>query len=204
MPEKLQTLLFIALGLIVFVVRLVVKARETARREAQERGLARPDQVRPEAMRPVRPPGAPSFDELLQQMMEQNRRGPAPAAEPKPAREARPARSLETAPADRSLEAPRTPARSLEAPATARPARSLETPAYSRPARSQETMPPTLRRASELPRVSVAHGHEDFWSRQTANRTPPTPTAAEVAARLRNPTDVRTAFILAEVLQRRF
>ncbi|KAA9325930.1 hypothetical protein F0P96_19395 [Hymenobacter busanensis] len=188
MPEKLQTLLLILFGLVVFVVRLVRKARETMRREAQERRLPGPDQ-RTSAPRPVRPPGAPSFEELLQQMKQQNQRGQSAApAETTPAGRAVP---RETAPAPRTLEVPDRAARSLEEPATRRVARSQETPVVAE-----------ARRASSLPRVSKAHPHEDYWSRQAAER-PAVTTAAEVAARLRNPADVRAAFVLAEVLQRR-
>ncbi|AIZ64074.1 hypothetical protein PK28_10865 [Hymenobacter sp. DG25B] len=183
MPEKLQTLLFIAIGLFIFIVRMWRKAQETMRREAQERPLPKP--VAP-AQRPAQKP-AVNFEELLQQMMEQNQpRKPQPEVTPAgraiPQESARPARSLEV---------------------TDSTARSLEVPAMQRQARSQEVEAGPTRRAAVLPRAAVAHGQEDYWSRQSAAANRPH-TAADVAAHLRNPTDVRTAFVLAEVLQRRF
>ncbi|GAA4385581.1 hypothetical protein [Hymenobacter koreensis] len=196
MPEKLQTLLFILLGIVVFVISMVRKAREAMRREAQERKLPLPGDQRPTS-RPVRPPSAPSFDDLLQQMKEQNRRGQATTAAPT-------APTPETTPGNRPI--PREVARetrTLEAPKRA--AQSLEEAALDRPARSQERQKPIARRADTLPRVSVAHGNEDYWSRKAAEpRVAPVATGASIARRLHNPADVRTAFILSEVLQRRF
>ncbi|WP_303311675.1 hypothetical protein [Hymenobacter sp. BT730] len=183
MPEKFQTLLLIALGLLLFIVRMWRKAQETTRQEAQERPL--PKTVTSSA-KPTRAP-APNFEELLQQMMEQNQPKKTPS---------------EVTPAGRAipLEAAK-PARSLEVTEPA--ARSLEVAATQRHARSQELDAGPARRAAGLPRAAVAHGQEDYWSRQGATAAP-SATAANVAARLRNPADVRTAFILAEVLQRRF
>lgn len=183
MPEKLQTLLFIALGLFLFIVRMWRKAQETTRKEAQERPLPKPAST---TAAPARRP-TPNFEELLQQMMEQNQpRKPQP----------------EVTPAGRVIpQAAAKPARSLEV--TDSTARSLEAPATQRQARSQEAEVGPARRAAVMPRAAVAHGQEDYWSRQNTAATRPN-TAADVAARLRNPADVRTAFVLAEVLQRRF
>ncbi|AYA36253.1 hypothetical protein D3Y59_03750 [Hymenobacter oligotrophus] len=188
MFEKLQTLLLILLGLVVFVVRMWRKAQDTARREAQERKLPAPD-ARPTARPVVRPPGAPSFEELLQQMKRQNLPTAPAAGLPTPASPA--ATSAEQrAPAARTLEAPQSSSRSLEEPATVRAARSLEVPVA------------VPRRAASLPRPAAA-APNDYWAREGRRVAPPT-AAADIAARLRNPADLRAAFVMAEVLQRRF
>lgn len=183
--EKLQTLAWILLGLAMFIWRMVQKARATTAQEQRERKLTRPDsRGRP---RPVAPglPGT-SFEELLRQMQTQNQGGAVP---PVPQPEATPAgRPLprETAPAPRSLEEGTRPARSLEQNA---PTRSLEAPA--RPAR----------RAATLPRAGQ-QSTPDYWQRQQAR--PEEAPAASFAERLRNPADVRMAFVLGEILQRKF
>ncbi|WP_139921560.1 hypothetical protein [Hymenobacter sp. DG01] len=173
--EKLQTLAWILLGLVMFIWRMVQKARATTAQEQRERKFTRPDsRGRP---RPVAPglPGT-SFEELLRQMQTQNQGGAAPSV-PQP--EATPAgRPLprETAPAPRSLEQ-NAPTRSLEAPA--------------RPAR----------RAATLPRAGQ-QSTPDYWQRQQAR--PEEAPASSFAERLRNPADVRMAFVLGEILQRKF
>ncbi|MBG8554030.1 hypothetical protein [Hymenobacter guriensis] len=183
MPEKLQTVLWILVALVVFVWRMIQKARATTAREQQERRYSRPDSTgKP---RPVTSsPSAKSFEDLLQQMMAENTgqaKGPVttPAGRALPQEAARPTRSLEAA---------TEPARSQEKPAKMREPRSLEAPAT------------VARRASAQPRAAVQHGQEDYWSRQQAQQAPP----ASFAEQLRNPTDVRRAFILGEILQRRF
>ncbi|UYZ59951.1 hypothetical protein [Hymenobacter latericus] len=184
MFEKLQTLLLILFGLIVFVVRMWRKAQETMRREAQERKLPQPDS-RPATRPVVRPPGAPSFEQLLQQMKQQNQ--PPPAAQPASA----PPRATERAPVARTLEVPQASSRSLEEAAAARTARSLETPVAA------------PRRAASLPRATATAAN-DFWARENRQASQPTVAAHNIAARLRNPADLRAAFVMAEVLQRRF
>lgn len=180
--EKLQTLGWILVGLVVFIWRMVQKARATTAREQQERRFSRPEASgRP---RPVAP-GVPatSFEDLLRQMQAQNRESQPPA----PGREVTPAgRTLpqETSPAPHSLEQTERPARSLE---QAVPARSLEVPARA------------ARRAATLPRAAQQQSG-DYWQREQA-RPETAPTFAE---RLRNPADVRLAFVLGEILQRKF
>ncbi|WP_324678715.1 hypothetical protein [Hymenobacter sp. GOD-10R] len=192
MPEKLQTLLFIGIGLLALVVRWWRKAKEAMRREAQERRLPRPDQPRP-----VRPasPGAPatSFEELLKQMQTQNKNQGVPTL---PQATVIP----ETTPAGRSLprEKART-ARSLERTETS-PV-SLEAPVA---ARSLEAAPPIRQRASTLPRANTSRPN-DYWSRQAASTgLSRADTQRRVTDLLRNPADVRAAFVLSEILKRKY
>jgi hypothetical protein len=181
--EKLQTLLWILIGLGVFIWRMVQKAKATTQRERQERKFSRPDSTgRP---RPVAPLPATSFEEMLKQMQAQNRAGNStsqttPAGRPLP---------QETAPAPRTLEQPIVTSLERE-----KQARSLEVPAHE------------ARRAAGLPRANTQHGQEDYWSRmqrqqqEEANRRG----LASIQERLRNPTDLRAAFVLSEILQRKF
>lgn len=183
--EKLQTLLWILIGLGVFIWRMVQKAKATTQREQQERKFSRPDSTgRP---RPVAPLPATSFDEMLKQMQAQNRAGNStnqttPAGRPLP---------QETARAPRTLEQPTIVAKSLE---TRKEARSLEVPAHE------------ARRAAGLPRTATQHGQEDYWSRiqrqqrEEMRRQP----LSGIQERLRNPADLRAAFVLSEILQRKF
>ena len=177
--EKLQTLLLIVLGLGAFVWRMVQKARETAAREVRERPKA---------------PGLPStsFQELLEQMKAQNKTGnQQPTPQPVPATPAGRPLSREAAPVPRSLERTEMLPRSLE---TTPPARSLEAPARA------------ARRAASLPRATALPPREDYWTRQAAH----TPDEARqdarrrVQAMLRNPTDLRAAFILSEILKPKY
>lgn len=192
MPEKLQTLLLILMGVAALIVRWWKKAQETTQREQQERRLARPDKsARPRPVVPALP--ATSFQELLKQMQAQNqspakpgptRSATAPAAEtttpagrPLPREQARGGRSLE-----------RTEVRpvSLEAPATDQ--------AFNKPA-------PEVRRASARPRPAASAESNYRGYRQEAPRPG---TGATVAERLRNPADLRAAFVLSEILNRRY
>ncbi|QIX59953.1 hypothetical protein FY528_17490 [Hymenobacter lutimineralis] len=184
MPEKLQTILWILVALGVFIWRMIQKARATTSREKQERRFSQPDSTgKPRPVVTAAP--AKSFEELLQQMMTENK--------------AAPTASTATTPAGRALPQEKAkPARSLEA--TPPTARSLETPAPKRKARSQEAPAAPARRASALPRAAVQHGQEDYWSRQAAQAQTP----GSVAEQLQNPASVRQAFILSEILQRRF
>ncbi|WP_022824843.1 hypothetical protein [Hymenobacter norwichensis] len=184
--EKLQTLLWILIGLGVFIWRMVQKAKATTQREQQERKFSRPDSTgRP---RPVAPPlPATSFDEMLKQMQAQNRAGNSTnqtttAGRPFP---------QETAHTPRTLEQPTTVAKSLE---TSKEARSLEVPVHE------------ARRAAGLPRAATQHGQEDYWSRvQRQHREQVRQQAlSSIQERLRNPADLRAAFVLSEILQRKF
>ncbi|MBO0357855.1 hypothetical protein J0X19_07845 [Hymenobacter sp. BT186] len=182
--EKLQTLLWILFGLGVFIWRMVQKAKATTQRERQERKFSRPDSTgRP---RPVAPLPATSFEEMLKQMQQQNRAGNAP--ETTPAGRALP---QETAPVPRNLEQPIVTAKSLE---REKQARSLEVPV------------PEARRAAGLPRAATQHGQEDYWSRvQRQQREEASRQALSgIQERLRNPADLRAAFVLSEILQRKF
>ncbi|UOQ64460.1 hypothetical protein [Hymenobacter volaticus] len=194
--EKLQTLLWIVLGLGIFIWRMVQKARAITERERRERKFSRPDSTgKP---RPVTALPATSFEEMLRQMQEQNRTGnpatvPAPPVS-KPATQTTPAgRALprETAPAPRSLEQTTVAPKSLE---RSREARSLEAPKHE------------ARRAAALPRATTQHGQEDYWSQNQVRRREETRLQAQssIADRLRNPADLRAAFVLSEILKRKF
>lgn len=177
--EKIQTLLWIVLGLGVFIWRMVQKARDTTAREQQQR---------PARTRQVPPLPAASFEELLQQMQAGNRpAAPAPAFREETTPAGRPL-PRETAAAARSLERPQPLAASLE---TRPDARSLEVPLHE------------ARRAASQPRASRRpHEPADYWARQQARAQEPA--RATVTDLLRNPTDLRAAFVLSEILQRRF
>jgi len=189
--EKVQMLVWILVGLAVFVWRMVQKAKSTTVREQQERRFSRPDASgKPRPVAPGMP--ATSFEELLRQMQNQNNSTP-PASTPATTfqRETTPAgRPLpqEKAPAARNLEVEMRNARSLERQATT--ARSLEAPRKE------------ARLASTLPRTTTQHSSEDYWSRPEA--ATPSSTRNTVADSLRNPASVRAAFVLSEILQRRF
>lgn len=175
--EKLQTLVWILIGLGVFIWRMVQKARATTQQEQRKR---------PGTTGKVPPLPASSFEELLKQMQTQNR--PASQSVAPPVTPAGRSTPRETAPPARSTEHTETVARSLERPSTAR---SLEAPRRE------------ARLASSLPRTNTRHGQEDYWSRQPRpGRSPET--RRTVADMLQNPTDVRAAFVLGEILQRRF
>ena len=194
MPEKLQTLLLIFIGLLALVVRWWKKAKETMRREAQERRLPSPDQ--PRVGRPAAPSvPATSFEELLKQMQTQNQQRTAPLPVPQPVSE-----KVDTTPAGRPMPREKAqPSRSLERTET-RPI-SLEAPAT---ARSLEVAPPVRQRAATLPRTSVS-SPEDYWSRQTKAPAPSrTETRRHVTDLLRSPADVRAAFVLSEILKRKY
>lgn len=179
--EKLQTLVWLLIGLGVFIWRMVQKARATTRQEQRERKVARPDSLgRP---RPPVPLPTTSFEELLRQMQAGN--APAATEDRTPAGRPLP---RETTPPARSLERTETVARSQEQPATAR---SLEAPRRE------------ARLASSLPRTNTQHGQEDYWSRQPRPGQP-RETRRTVTDMLQNPADVRAAFVLGEILQRRF
>ena len=175
--EKLQTLVWLLIGLGVFIWRMVQKARATTQQEQRER---------PRTTAKVPPLPAGSFDELLKQMQAQNR--PASPLTP----------DLVT-PAGRPLPREATlPARSLESTTTA--ARSLE---RSTTAHSLEAPRREARLASSLPRTNTQHGQEDYWSRRPRPGRPQE-TRRTVTDLLQNPADVRAAFVLGEILQRRF
>jgi hypothetical protein len=181
--EKIQTLLIILLGLGVFVWRMVQKAREMAARESRERPAL------PKA------PGLPttSFQELLEQMKSQNKAGnqTQPTAASGPTTPASRPLPREQAPVPRSLERTQVEPRSLE---TTPPARSLEVPTR------------TPRLAASLPRTTALPAREDYWTRQAAHSPDEARQDAHrrVQAMLRNPADLRAAFILSEILKPKY
>ncbi|MDF7811804.1 hypothetical protein [Hymenobacter sp. YC55] len=193
--EKLQTLLWIVLGLGIFVWRMAQKARAMTERERRERKFSRPDNTgKP---RPVATLPTTSFEEMLRQMQEQNRTGnptPAstrPSAVPTQTTPAGRPLPRETAPTPRSLEQTTAEPKSLE---RSREARSLEVPRHE------------ARRAAALPRANTQHGQEDYWSQNQVRRREEARLQAQssLADRLRNPADLRAAFVLSEILQRKF
>ncbi|MBD2766811.1 hypothetical protein IC235_02765 [Hymenobacter sp. BT664] len=173
--DKLIPLFWILFAIGSVVFRIIKKMRENSVRESQER--------------PRRPGGAvpelpkATFEELLRQMQARNAPAPAPVertpgGRSMPHEVARPAQSQE-----------RTVLRqtSLEAPATAKP--------HNAPA-------PPARRSSGLPRASAK-----------APILPPTGPSAPVSTPsvnqtvrqlLRRPESVRAAFVLSEILQRKY
>lgn len=184
--EKLQTLLWILLGLGAFIWRMVQKAKATTQRERQERKFSQPDNTgRP---RPVAPLPATSFEEMLKQMQAQNRAGNPTNAPSTPAGRPLP---QEVAPAPRSLEQTEVIAKTLEKPSEAR---TLEVPLHE------------ARRAARQPRATTQHGQEDYWSRVQARQQEDArkQAANSLNERLRNPADLRAAFVLSEILQRKF
>ncbi|QDA61833.1 hypothetical protein [Hymenobacter jejuensis] len=180
--EKLQTLLFILLGLIAFVWRMVKKAQETAAQESRQRP------PRPAGQVPPLP--STSFQELLKQMQAQNQAS-QPVAPHVPAHTPG-GRTVAhgTAPAARSLERTDVRPKSLEAPATNK---------------SLEPTTPTMRRASSLPRAGSTpdpqRAAQQLARREERARQDSRPNVRDL---LRNPTDLRTAFILSEVLKPKF
>ena len=182
--EKIQTLLWILLGLGAFIWRMVQKARATTQQEQQERRYSRPDpEGRPRPVAPGLP--ATSFEELLRQMQAQNQPNKSSAAETTtPAGRPLP---KEAAPAARSLERTRKAAKSLE---TATEARSLEVPLHE------------ARRASDLSRASARPVSNDYWTRQQAQDREPARTT--VADMLRQPANLRAAFVLSEIFKPKF
>lgn len=180
--EKLQTLAWIVVGFVLFMWRMVQKARDTTAQERRER---------PRGTSSVPPLPTAAFKEMFEQMQTQNR--PASPAAVRPPEITTPAgRPLprEAAPARRNLEKSQPAARSLE---RASDARSLEAPRRE------------ARRAATLPRA----GQQGPAPQSEPSSRPSVHTRQEAAPKsipemLRNPADVRAAFVLAEILQRRF
>jgi hypothetical protein len=190
--EKVVTLLWILFGIGVFVIRMIVKMRDTNAQEGQERPR-RPGNAVPEL------PTA-TFQELLKQMQSRNAGEPVTEATvPAP----RPAAALPQPPATRtpsSRARPREvarPARSLER-TTVRQV-SLEAPAAARP---HTHVGPPVRRSSDMPRASqetvIAR------SRQPTDAPAVTPLNETVRQMLRRPESVRAAFVLSEIFQRKY
>ncbi|SFP94010.1 hypothetical protein [Hymenobacter arizonensis] len=190
--EKVYTLLWILIGIGVFVFRLIAKARENTARESQERPR-RPGNVAPEL------PTA-TFQELLKQMQSRNAGEPsteAPVPAPRPA---------ETLP---QPTAPRTPGGRKMPRETARPARSqerttvrqvsLEAPATARP---HTHLGPPIRRSAALPRASSET--PALRNRQPTDAPAVSPLNETVRQMLARPESARAAFILGEIFQRKY
>ncbi|AMJ65917.1 hypothetical protein [Hymenobacter sp. PAMC 26628] len=188
--EKAQTLLWIALGLGAFVYRMVQKMRATAAQESRERPRTPAVPALPTA----------SFQELLKQMQARNAADPgAPAAPatgqflPAPAGPAARPSTLGSRPmpvARPQERHPRRPLRrltSLEAPATARPL----SPAT-----------PVVQRGANLPRAVVT-AQPDATYRPFAPAPAAESTGTAVRRLLAQPANVRAAFVLSEILNRR-
>ncbi|RFP66610.1 hypothetical protein D0N36_02585 [Hymenobacter lapidiphilus] len=173
---------------------MVQKAAEKAK-EAHDRQQAHQPGSAP-VRRPAPSAPAVSFEELLAQMQRQNQPAPPPLAEREPPQaeweqeeqeqEARPARPVAAARFPRP-ENTEVELHSQELPAAE--ARSLEVPKR------------VLRRGSALPRTSTQHGTEDFWSQKTIS---PKQTRRTVNELLQNPANLRAAFVLSEILQRKW
>ena len=175
---NVQLLIFILLGLGIFVWRMLKQAAETTARELRERPR-RPGSEATPAL-----PDA-SFQELLRQMQSQNQPPPAPASPVPPA----PASSRPVRPAAaRSLERAKTRPVSLEEPATSRASHPPE---------------PHARRAATLPRAATVAPIADYWARKDRPASPaPATSRSVILAALRNPVSARAAFVLGEILRR--
>ena len=180
--EKVWTLLWILFAIGTFVFRMLKKMRETSARESQERP-PRPGGVVPDL------PTA-SFQEMLRQMQARNSGEAAPVV---PAPASAPAGRLtlggrpmprETARPTQSQERIKVQTVSLEAPAVAT---------------SRNTPAPIARRAAGLPRASTGSD-----SRLPASAPATGTVGATVRQWLRQPESVRAAFVLSEVLRRKY
>ena len=182
---NVQLLVFILVGLGIFVWRMLKQAAETTARELRERPR-RPGSEATPAL-----PDA-SFQELLRQMQSQNQGQnqppPAPVSPVPPApASSRPVRPVRPA-AARSLERAKTRPVSLEEPATSR--------ASHPPA-------PHARRAATLPRAATVAPIDDYWARKNRPASPaPDTSRSVILAALRNPVSARAAFVLGEILRR--
>ncbi|GAA4361884.1 hypothetical protein GCM10023185_29240 [Hymenobacter saemangeumensis] len=179
--EKVYSLLWILFAVGVYVFHLFKKAQETTERESRER----PRQTG--APTPTLP--QPTFQEMLKQMQERNAGQPAaehtPAGRPLPQELARPAQSQErTAVRPKSLERTEVAPHSLEVKAPV--------PVY----------------AAALPRASTEAPITDYWQERELRRVreqsqEALPLNQSVRRLLTQPENVRAAFVLSEILQRR-
>jgi hypothetical protein len=182
--EKLYSLLWILVAIVVVIYRLVKKMQQTSEREAHERPQ------RPGSVMPQLP--TVTFQELLKQMQARNTQPEAtPTAEP--------------VAAPRKKEA-RTPAGRVAPSETARPAQSQERTAVL--TRSLEVRTPVPVLGAALPRASAEAPMEDYWQQRTrqqaeADASQAVPLHQVVRQILAQPESVRAAFVLSEVLQRR-
>ena len=198
--EDFKSIIWVLLAVGVFIWQMVQKIKTQAEAAAQkeQRRTARQDFG---TAKPTRTPAPPvpslSFEELLAQMQRQNRVEESPpeptpeptlAPTPEPAAETRPASVEPMGRYARSQEKIEVDIHSLELPAPE--ARSLEAPKRA------------ARRADTMPRTSTQHGQEDYWSQ--AKPATPEQTRRTISDMLKKPADIRAAFVLSEILQRRF
>ncbi len=182
--EKLKTLLWILFAVGVLIYRFVKKMQETAARETRER----PSQGTAVPSLPTA-----SFQELLKQMQARNLGEPEPPTLPSPPRRKKP--KPEQTPAGRAVPQARSQERttyrstSLEAPATAR---------------NMNAVPPAARRANTLPRANVTAAADPLFAAQYQPTPPAEPVSQTVRRLLSQPATVRAAFVLGEILQRRY
>ncbi|MFD2783913.1 hypothetical protein [Hymenobacter rubripertinctus] len=190
--EDIKSIVWLLLAVGVFLWQMVQKLKKQteAADQKQQRRTARQDfgTARPAPI-PAPPVPSLSFEELLAQMQRQNRAEESqPAPAPEPVAETRPASVEPQGRYARSQEKTEVEIHSLELPAPE--ARSLEAPKRA------------ARRADTMPRTSTQHGQEDYWSQPQ----PPTPvqTRRTVNDLLRSPADIRAAFVLSEILGKKW
>ena len=178
--EKVWTLLWILFAIGAFIFRTLKKVQENSAQESRERSL------RPGGAVPDLPTA--SFQEMLRQMQTRNSGEAAPVVptpnpagpltlggRPMPREIARPVRSQE-----------RTKVQTV----------SLEAPSV---AISRNAPAPVARRAAGLPRASAGTGN-----RPSATAPATGTVGATVRQWLSQPESVRAAFVLSEVLRRKY
>ncbi|MBT9395364.1 hypothetical protein KLP40_19520 [Hymenobacter sp. NST-14] len=192
--ENVKVIIWVLVALGVFIWQLVQKFRQQAEeaRRRQPPQTARQNvgtSTRPEP-RPAAPAPNLSFEELLARMQRQNQEAAAPSD---------PTSTAERLAEERTITEPRGRfARTQER--TEVESRSLEDAAPE--ARSLEAPWRAPRRADTAPRASTQHGQEDYWSL-------PKPAPAQQTRRtlndlLKTPADLRAAFVLSEILGRKW
>ncbi|WP_157541262.1 hypothetical protein [Hymenobacter aerophilus] len=209
--EDFKGLIWIIGAVVFFIWRMVQKVAEKAK-EAQQRAQ-QAEGPRPPgsaaAPRPAPPVPAVSFEELLAQMQRQNQQSQAPVPPAPPLAERNPPREWEQRQQQWDEEQRNEPQPIPDRPEPvgrfARPEKT-EVELYSQElptaeARSLEAPKRALRRGSALPRTSTQHGQEDFWSQKKIS---PKQTRRTVNELLQNPADIRAAFVLSEIFQRRY
>ncbi|MCC2546302.1 hypothetical protein LJY25_07580 [Hymenobacter sp. BT175] len=189
--DTLEVLLPAGLVLVGFLVwRLVQKVKMAVEKQKWEQQT----QVQPPVKTPPLP--ATSFEELLKQMQAQNREKAAPRE---------PAMTVpDTAhtPGGRAMpHEAATRARSLEQGAKIN---SMEVPAVRKSAKKQQPAP--VRQADTLPRASTQPPTKKYLPFEPAENQTPSSSATNhrIREQLQSPADLRAAFILSEILQRRF
>ncbi|AWM32463.1 hypothetical protein [Hymenobacter nivis] len=189
--EKVQTLLWVVLGLGAFVYRMVQKMRNTAAQEERERPRAPAVPALPTA----------TFQELLKQMQARNADEPGvprpPVTSqslPAPASPAARPNTLGGRPMPVARPQERRPRRPL------RRLTSLEAPATARP---MSPATPVVQRGANLPRAVVLAQPDATYRPFGAPAPAAESTGAAVRRLLTQPANVRAAFVLSEILNRR-